>query len=326
MQPSYVITRYLAELTGPFQKLFLAIAGAIAGSRTVLRRPSMPFAVVAAVAVIMAMVLGMPLDAQAQENASQGATSAGERAVVRLSPQVRELPRNGGYARIARAELNNFLLDNRIEALEAYQRAPYIVANVDDSLVIGAGDEVFVRGQWIGSDRSWGIYRLGNAYQDPVSGESLGQELRRIGTAEIVAVENEDIRRVRIRNSRIELQSGDRLMLQDSAPRELYFHPANPQQAVRGQVVSLMGESQFAAQYDTVLLNLGDRDNIREGDLLTVFSAPDVRTDPTTNETLAMPEREAASVMVYRVFEKASYAVILGSTRPVSAGDSAEGP
>ncbi len=318
MQPSYVITRNLAELTGPFQKVFLAMAGWRAA------RTLPPMALLLVPALLLAMLL--PPQAGAQEGASASAAQAGDRSVVRLSPQVRELPRNGDYARIARAELNNFLLDNRLESLEAYERAPYIVANTDDSLVIGAGDEVFVRGQWTSPARSWGIYRRGNAYEDPLSGESLGQELRRIGTAEIVAVEGEDMRRVRIRNSRTEVQPGDRLMLQDSAPLDLYFHPSDPQQPVRGLVVSLMAESQFAAQYDTVLLNLGTRDSIREGDRLTVFSAPDLRTDPTTDQTLAMPEREAASVMIYRVFEKASYAVILASTRPVGAGDSVAGP
>jgi hypothetical protein len=320
MQPSYVITRNLAELTGPFQKVFLGTAG----SRAARFFPAKPLLVVLALLVLLTLIV--PPEARAQGSASASAASAGERSVVRLSPQVREMPRNGGYARIARAELNNFLLDNRLESLDAYERAPYIVANADDSLVIGAGDEVFVRGQWTSPARSWGIYRQGNAYVDPLSGESLGQELRRIGTAEIVAVEGEDIRRVRIRNSRVEVQPGDRLMLQDSAPLDLYFTPSDPQQAVRGRVVSLMGESQFAAQYDTVLLNLGTRDSIREGDLLTVFSAPDLRTDPTTDRALAMPEREAASVMIYRVFEKASYAVILGSTRPVGAGDNVAGP
>jgi len=287
-----------AEMTGPGVKVFLLLVLLLSGS----------------------------MGAMTVSAGNQQPAVGDDRPVVRLSPRMRELPRTTGYSDIARAELNNFLVNNRLVDVADYERAPYIVSNVDDSLVIGSGDEVFVRGQWRSSARNWGVYRSGNTYHDPVTGELLGQEIRRLGTAEIVAVENDDIRRMRIRDSREELQAGDRLLLQDSAALELYFSPARPPEPVRGRVVSMIGESSFAAQYDTVLINLGERDGLQEGHLLTVYSASRLRPDPVSDGSLAMPEQEAATLMVYRVFEKASYGIIISSTRPGTTGDTVANP
>lgn len=271
--------------------------------------------------LLTALLLPWSLVATGVMAGSQQPAADDERPVVRLSPGIREIPRTSGYSDIARAELNNFLVDNRLVDIAEYERAPHIVSNVDDGLVIGAGDEVFVRGQWQSPARSWGVYRRGNTYRDPISGELLGQEVRRLGTAEIVAVENDDVRRMRIRDSREELQAGDRLMLQTGAALDLYFSPASPSVPVRGTIVSTVTDSSFAAQYDTVLINLGERNGLREGHLLTVYSAPRVRQDPVSGVSLATPEQEAATLMVYRVFDRASYGIIMNSTRPSSAGD-----
>jgi len=244
-----------------------------------------------------------------------------ERSTIRLSPQMRELPRDGITQRIPRAELDNFLLPHRMIGEALYQQAPYIVASRSESLILGAGEQIHALGLPPDADGLWGIYRLGQHYRDPDSGESLGQEILRLGTARVLAQEADNVWRLQIRDSQREIQPGDRLLRRDGAALSLYFNLQPAPAHLQGRVVGLFSGQRFAAQYDSVVLNLGLRDGLAEGLVFSVQGGADMRSDPLTGELLALPPHESAQLMVYRVFERGSYAIILSSTHPSTTGD-----
>ncbi len=247
------------------------------------------------------------------------------RRTVRLSPEVRSTPREEAIPAIPRAVLDNFLVDNLIVDLADYENAPYIVSAAEENLIIGAGDQFYARGDWPETSGNWDIFRMGLPWSD-ADGELLGHEALRLGSARVVAHEGGQMRRLQVRRSREELKAGDRLMLAPTEALDLYFFPRPPQVEVRGRVLSLLAEDSVSAQYDSLLMDIGQSDGLRMGDLLRVYLADRQVADPVTGEVVSLPRQQAAQVLVYRVFDGLSYGIILSSTRPVEIGYELHGP
>ncbi len=250
---------------------------------------------------------------------AQGTQAGAEnRSTVRLSPQVRELPLGSSTPSIERSAIEKFLTGNRIIEAEAYEAAPYILASVSGNLVIGAGDEVYLRGEWTHGLGSYDIVRTGRVYTDPLTDEVLGLEAVHLGSVSIT-VQGDDVSQGVVRNSRLELKPGDRLLPRETGNLQHVFHPTRPEADVEGLVIALLGESSLAAQYDAVVLNLGERDGARVGDVLTIYEAGATVTDPTGKAAALLPGKGIGEVLIYRSFEKLSYGLILSSTQPASS-------
>lgn len=251
--------------------------------------------------------------------------SGGERPVTRLRPQVRSTAREEAVQALPREVIDNFMVDNLVIDPDAYEQSPYIVGSTADNLVISTGDTVLVRGRdagWQDRRRQFDVVRLGQEYDDPGTGRPLGHMALRIGQARLLPGEAsaDGLRRVEITASRREIQPGDRLMVREGSAVTTEYLPRPASPDVRGHVVALMEGASLAAQYDSLLLTPGRHENLREGDLLTVFSADRPVRDPLTGETLVAAGEPVGRVLVYRVFEQLSFGLVLDGTAPVAPG------
>ena len=134
------------------------------------------------------------------------------RGTVRLSPQVRREALAEAIPTIPLGKINSFLLSNRIvdDAAEL-ERAPYILAGNAERVVSGAGDRIYARGDFAAGPAVYGLFRRGKVYSDPKSGEVLGINLDDIGSAEVVARED-DIATLRLTRTTQEVRLADRLL------------------------------------------------------------------------------------------------------------------
>ena len=250
----------------------------------------------------------------------------GGRQVVRLSPQVRESPLLSPIPVIARQALSGFLAQNRIIEKADYEAAPYILSSATDNLIMGAGHEAYVRGDWASSVSHYEVFRLGEAYIDAESDELLGQEAINLGAITIVADEGDGLKRALIVSSREELKAGDRLLPRETSPLDPSFFPSTPSSSMRGQIVGLLDNKSKAAQYESIVIDIGARDGLRVGDILSIERAVAPVPDPITKKPVALPATEIGLVLTYRTFEKLSYGVILSLTQPSSKGDVVSAP
>jgi len=250
----------------------------------------------------------------------------GGRQVVRLSPQVRESPLLSPIPVIARQALRGFLAENRIIDKADYDSAPYILASATDNLIMGAGHEAYVRGDWASSVNHYEVFRLGAAYIDEESDELLGQEAINLGEITIVADESDGIKRALIVSSKEELKAGDRLLPRETSPLDPSFFPSTPSSSTRGQIVGLLDNKSKAAQYESIVIDIGARDGLRVGDILSIQRSVAPARDPISNKSVALPAMEIGLVLTYRTFEKLSYGVILSLTQPSAKGDVVSAP
>ncbi|MDP1931697.1 MAG: LysM peptidoglycan-binding domain-containing protein [Gammaproteobacteria bacterium] len=250
----------------------------------------------------------------------------GNRTTVRLSPQVRETPLLSPIPAIPRQALAGFLSENRIVDKATFETAPYILASTTGNLLMGAGHEVYIRGDIEGSVNSYEIFRLGVAYVDRENDEVLGQEAVNLGAASIISSDENGIRKALIVSSQEELKAGDRLLPKEASSIDPRFFPRPPQTQLDGNVIGLLNKESRAAQFESLIINLGEQDGLAVGDLLAIYQAGEVVRDPLTNERVELPATEIGLMLTYRTFEKLSYGVILSLTQPSAVGNSVKNP
>lgn len=268
----------------------------------------------------------------------------GDREVEMISPQVREEALQSAIPAIPLESIENSFTRNRIVSAAEYDAAPYIVANVGDNLVIGTGDEIFARGSFLIGATSFEIYRLGRTYYgdglpkkrlfgllSTTEEEVLGLEIEYLGFASIVENTAPDMRRLLVNNGTKEIRAGDRLLIREESSIDATIFPTEPSAGMSGQIVAFLGAETLASQLDTVVINLGSEDSLAIGDILSIQKEGTSMTDEVervkmpfrervssllNQDSLTIPGNDVGTLLVYKTFDRLSYAVILTSTEP----------
>jgi len=248
----------------------------------------------------------------------------GQGGVVRLSPQVRQVPRREAIPPLPLESVQRFLDANRIVGPGEFDNAAYVIAGDDRRIVSGAGDRIYVRGELPPGER-FGIYRRGERYLDPDSGEFLGLELETLGEARLVRRDG-DVALLRVTASRQEIRQGDRLLTQESLPVTPAFQPHAPEQPLEGRILAVPGGVQFIGRLDVVALDLGQRDGLSRGAVLAVEQQGETLSDPQTGEPVQLPGEDAGWLMVFRLYDRVSYALVMHATRSLAVGDRVHAP
>jgi hypothetical protein len=249
------------------------------------------------------------------------------RAVERLSPGVRveTLPPTVG---MPIQTLHQFLIRPRVVSEEQLDEAAYILASQDDRLVFGANDRVYVRGLSEDTeDARFSIFRKGAELRDPQTDELLGFEAIPVGDADMVR--EGDPATMLISRSDREALKGDRLLPMDLSDQDFVFAPHSPPKDTDGRVISLFDAISQIARFQVAVINRGERDGIEQGHVLATYQAGRVVEDKFASragEQITLPEERIGLMMVFRTFEKVSYALAMESTRPIREGDALRHP
>ncbi len=275
-----------------------------------------------------------------------GAGAQGGTPTVRLSPRVRsETLASMALPTLPAHLIEPFLVQPLVVDAERLAQAPRIVATTEERVIMATGDRAYVRGSTglvpqpgAAATRSWRIFREALPLKDPDSGEILGYEAQYMGQAELVegetlvtvqnakgeVSETQVPATIDITDAKSEIYAGDRLL---PAPGRSYsnYVPHAPSGEVDARVVSLYGDSavRFAAQNQVIAINRGTRDAMAAGQVLQIVSQGDVIVDKTAGqrEQVQLPREQNGLAMVFRTFDRVSYALILEVRRPVVVGD-----
>jgi len=258
--------------------------------------------------------------------------AAGEDPTVRLGPRARlGVLGLSPVATIPMHLIRPFLTSAVVLETNELESAPRIVAGRDGRVLLGRGDRAYVRGT-IPDQSDWRIFRNATPLLDPDNGELLGYEAAYVGAAEYtrqgettqLGEGKEEIvpATFTLTSMRQEAGIGDRLA---PAPRidDSNFVPHAPAGALTGRVISLYGEAMAGGQYSVIALNRGQRDGVERGHVLALWRAGSRvvdKGDPLRPE-LQLPDEAHGHVLVFRVFERVSYGLVLNAETPVRAGD-----
>lgn len=243
----------------------------------------------------------------------------------RLSPQVREMPLEQAIPAIPLRDINSFISDNLVVQDDLLQAAPYVVAGENRRLVSGAGDRVYARGELVRTDRNQAVYRPAREYVDPVTGEFLGYELFKVADATISGVADEVIS-MDLRSSNEEVRATYRVLPTEETRIQSVFHPKPAPEGVEGLIIGLLKGVASAGQFDAVVLNVGQREQIEPGHVFSIYRTGEVVRDPVARDQIQLPSEHAGILMVFKSFDKVSYGLIMRATNVVSVGDEIRNP
>jgi nucleoid-associated protein YgaU len=241
---------------------------------------------------------------------------------VKLSPEVRETILDKPILTIPLSAIGPFLSKPRVVGEEALDNSPYVVASADERLISGAGDYVYVKGIADKESDTYSLFRGGKAYKDPDSGEILGYEAIYSGDAQRLT--KEDPAKVRLTYTNREIQVGDRLLEIEDQDFDLNFIPRSPEKPLNGRIISVFDGVSQIGQYQIVVLTLGKRDGLAAGHVLSVYQAGDTVKDTVTadtKDTVTLPDEHAGEAMVFKLYDKVSYAIIMKATTAIHLYD-----
>jgi len=77
---------------------------------------------------------------------------------------------------------------------------------------------------------------------------------------------------------------------------------------------------------DVVVLNRGEREGLLAGNVMSVHKRGSVIRDRVSKEKVKLPDERAGLLMVFRVFEKVSLAIVLEAEKGIKVNDIVKNP
>jgi hypothetical protein len=275
---------------------------------------------------------------------STGRDGASGIETVRLSPRIRSEEARSPLTTLQTRDIEAFLAEPLIVEESELLTAPRIVAAGENRVIMGRGDRVYARGPanapLVDDQRKlkqYRIFRNARPLKDPDTGEILGYEAEFLGKAALARGESsaevsstgktntvQVPATIDILSAKSEMLVGDR-MAPEPEREFLSFTPRAPAAAVSGRIVSIYGSNAVAnaSQNQVVVINRGKRDGMESGHVLAILKDGQQLIDKTdaSRPLIKLPNERNGLMMVFRTYEKLSYALILDVTDSVRVGD-----
>jgi LysM domain-containing protein len=284
---------------------------------------------------------------------------------VRLSPKVRVEPLAAkAVPTISPADIEPFLSKPLVVGATELDGAARIIATDEDRVALGAGDVAYVEGVSKEQGAVWSIYRRGDALVDPDTNQTLGYLATYVGEARVRHFG--EVSKIEITRSEREVTNGDRLLPAAKEVPVFSYVPRAPAKPVKGRIVSTYGSLVETGPRSIVALSKGSADGLEVGHVLAIYrtqpgaryalrtaplwgrSGPTGDDSPRTYYSEQLTPRDASLyparqpitefdlakfpseryglLMVFRTFDRASFALVMEASRQVSLNDIVANP
>ena len=248
--------------------------------------------------------------------------------IVKVNPRVRTKAIDATIASIPIDALRHLLERPIIVDAETMKNSAYVLSSVDAHLINSINDKLYVR-KLDTSDGNgrYHIYRPDLPLYDPITDELLGYQALYVGESKLLL--RGDPASVRVTNSEREILRDDRVMPMDNTNFERDFIPRPPSTEVSGEIVALLDAISQTGIYQTIAINLGQRDGLESGNVLRIRRYGDIIPDKAEDNPrfrVKLPDEQIGMAMVIRSFEKVSYALIMEADFPITVEDYVQSP
>jgi hypothetical protein len=279
---------------------------------------------------------------------------------TKVSPRIRIEPRDAeAIQTIPPSVIEPFLSKPLVVSAGELEAAPQIVATEEDRVVLGPGNVAYARGVEKSSETRWQLFRRGDPLVDPDNKQLLGYVGIYLGEAELRR--RGELSTIEVTKAVQEIYRGDKLLAIPTESPVFAYVPRAPQNRVHGRVISTYGGLWETGPLAIVALSRGKRDGIEVGHVLALHrdprsaryaqrteplfgrsgpsgddkripyypadlpardsplfkSAPPVRAEDFSK----LPAERYGLVLVFRTFDRASFALVMQASRPVAVTD-----
>jgi LysM domain len=277
------------------------------------------------------------IDGAPRVTLAERAESAQGGGAKRLSPQVRREPLSRAITAIPYEVIATFLGRPTLLDASEVKDAPYIVAMRDTHLIGSAGNELYVMGLEDAEEESrHSIIHVSDKIFDPETGAMLGYSGVYVGSGPILTAGSPA--KLLLTQSMREALQGDKVF-PEAVEANVDFVPHAPQADVSAAIIAVQDHT-IMGQYQVVALNRGAADGLEPGHVLATFRAGEIVRDDFRGGGLAsgrvrsgksggnvrLPDERTGLVMVFKAYERMSYAIVMETTHEIRYGDLAGNP
>jgi hypothetical protein len=245
--------------------------------------------------------------------------------VVKLRPKVHVGSIESAIPTISPDAIVPFLTEPLVVGRYELERAGYVTIGLDDRRALGDGSEFYARGMKKNSETEYyQIFRKGAALKHPDSGETLGYEAQYLGDARMLV--DGDPAKLVVTRVKQEILPTDRLLAAPEKAALPYYFPRAPDKKVDGRILSAVNGLLEFGPNTIVAISLGKREGMEEGHVLRIMRHAGKSKDPVTKRMYKLPDEDSGLLMIFRVFDKVSYALIMDANRPIHLYDALRTP
>lgn len=252
-------------------------------------------------------------------------TRGGMKTVV-LKPSVHREPLPQAIPTIPLDAVRPFLTRSGVVSRGELADAPYVVDIAGEHLAGADGNRIYVR-RLDSTHHRFAVVREGDAFRNPHTGKILGYAAIHLADADLVRSGHPAT--LRLSHVNQEVLIGDRLIPLPASRFPVNFFPHAPKHPVDGQIISVFHGVSEIGQNQVVVLDVGKKQGIRAGDVLAVYRAGRRIRDTVEGGiggTVRLPAERSGIVMVFRPFQRVSYALVMSATRAIHLDDSVRNP
>lgn len=248
---------------------------------------------------------------------------------VRLSPTARMTQLDTAVPTIPYDAIGQFLKYPRIVTREELDRSAYVVASSEGRLVSGTGNKIYARGLEDNGATRYALVRRGEVYRNPLNQRDiLGYEAIHVGYATVT--QDGDPASLLITQADREVLIGDRLLPVEDDAISQHFLPRAPEADIDGHIISVLDGISRIGQYQVIALDKGADDGLEIGHVLSVWQSGAVVRDNigprSMGRNVKLPDERAGTIMLIRLFDRVSYALVMEASRDLKLLDKIKRP
>ncbi|MBN9426712.1 MAG: LysM peptidoglycan-binding domain-containing protein [Burkholderiales bacterium] len=255
-----------------------------------------------------------------------GGSNAGGLPTERMQPRVRSTPLEAAAVpTIPSSAIEAFLNRPLVVDETGMAKHPRIVATQEGRVFLGRGELAYARGFSEADTKvaEWHIYRAAKPLLDPDTRKPIAYEALFIGSAKLER--DGDPATLRIVSTTEEVGVGDRLV---PAERSLPFNyvPHPPEGSVSGRIVSVYRGVAQAGRNSVVALNVGSKDGLEVGHVLEIRLRGRTVKDADVKAEVKLPDEAVGHLLIFRIFDKIAYGLVMDASQSISVGDVVANP
>ncbi len=252
------------------------------------------------------------------------------RPTVKLSPSTRSSRLDSAISTIPTNAIAQFLTRPRILTEEQLKKAGYVSHAEGDHLISGTvGSKIYVTDLKQDENKDFSIYNVGKVYLNPKNpNDILGYEAIHVSDAKLIR--EGDPATLSLIKSYRETQLGNKVLATDEEQISHSFTPHAPDHNTEGEIINILGGMSRGGQYQTVVINMGEREGLEQGHVLAVRKKGgtiiDKHSSDHSKREIQLPDELSGLLMVVNTFDRVSYALVVKAIKDISVGDPITNP
>lgn len=240
-----------------------------------------------------------------------------------------------------------FIKYDHLFSAEQLESLPYIIGSDEGYKSSINGFKVYVNDN-LDLAKTYAIYNKGEEVLDPETNESLGFHVDLVATGQALRTGNmseSEPATLKISTAKREIRAGDFVVpVHEGQMFPSIFTMKAADKSLRGAIIKASGNSREFGKLEVVMINRGNEHQVTVGDIVAIkrlspgvvdtSRGPEYTTETSRwNRLLAsdgsdykMPEETLGEMIVFKVYQQASMALILHTEKPARLQDLVTAP